>query len=349
MDLYRPRDTSGLKPILYFHAMAHLGIEGLVIVEPSDRFVSVGFFDDTAKIVDLDRCHALGLPVMRREVGGGAVLLGPGQVFYHLVMQRGSHGIPVQVDEAYKVLSIPPIETYAHFGVEARYRPINDLITPEGRKISGQGAADIGKCFVFVGSILRHFDVATMTQVLRVPDEKFRDKIFKTMDENMSWLERESQARPTSREVGDVLAASFGRLLGPLHEKVLPPEAITLAEQLGGEFTSDEFLFEETPRRHEAIKIREGVYLRQGMHKARGGLIWAEVEVAEDRIAALKIGGDFTFIPKGDFAPLQDHLIGAPFEVETVASSIARFMAERAVETPGVLPCDFAQAIVGQG
>jgi len=53
--------------------------------------------------------------------------------------------------------------------------------------ISGQGAADIGDSFVFVGSILLKFDTKLMSQLFRVPEEKFRDKLYKTLEENISW------------------------------------------------------------------------------------------------------------------------------------------------------------------
>jgi lipoate-protein ligase A len=36
---------------------------------------------------------------------------------------------------------------------------------------------------VFVGSIILDFDYERMTRAIKVPDEKFRDKVFKTMKE----------------------------------------------------------------------------------------------------------------------------------------------------------------------
>jgi len=93
LALYLPDDRAGVLPITYFHALARLGLDGLVLVEPRQWFVSVGFFDDTEAAVDLQACRAQGLPVVRREIGGGPVLLGPGQVFYQLVLPR-KHPVP---------------------------------------------------------------------------------------------------------------------------------------------------------------------------------------------------------------------------------------------------------------
>jgi len=39
---------------------------------------------------------------------------------------------------------------------------------------------------VFVGGILLDFNYKAMSRILKVPDEKFRDKVFKTMEENVT-------------------------------------------------------------------------------------------------------------------------------------------------------------------
>ena len=41
---------------------------------------------------------------------------------------------------------------------------------------------------VFVGGILLDFDYQAMSKILKVPDEKFRDKVFKSMKENLTTM-----------------------------------------------------------------------------------------------------------------------------------------------------------------
>lgn len=261
LSLYRPEDASGILSIAYFHAMARLGVEGLVVIEPSAHFVSAGYFDNVPAIIDLDWCRAQGIPVMRREVGGGPVLLGPGQVFYNLVVKRAHNRVPAIVDRAYRHLSRAPIATYAKFGVPVHYQPINDLVTASGRKIAGQGAADIDGCFCYVGSILCRFDVETMAHVLRAPDAGFRGRLHDQMDRNLTWLDRETGGAVDREQVATTLIADFRDLLGPLEEQLLPQAVVDLAHELALSLASEETLALEHRRRHEAIKIREGVYL----------------------------------------------------------------------------------------
>ncbi len=105
MNIYKAGKLGNLRSITLFHAMARLGYEGLVITEPSDTYVSVGYFDKTQDIVDLARCEKLGIPVIRREVGGGAVLLHENQIFYQLILPRDK--VPFKVQEAYRIFRSP--------------------------------------------------------------------------------------------------------------------------------------------------------------------------------------------------------------------------------------------------
>jgi lipoate-protein ligase A len=347
LALFQPPDRGGVLAIAYFHAMARLGIDGLVLIEPTDTFVSVGYFDETQAVLDVARCRELGLPIVRREVGGGPVLLGPGQVFYNLVLERRSPILATGLSEIYRQLSAPAIEAYAKLGVTASYRPINDLVAPDGRKISGQGAADIEDRFCFVGAILRFFDVELMASVLRVDSEKFRDKLHKVLGQNVSSLEGQTGSASSTGAVVAALVSSFERLLGPLEPKELPAEAVELARQLAIELQSDECLFAATSRRHRSIKIREGVEVRHGLLKTEGGLLRAEVVVLDGVIADLELSSDASFVPKDAFRELGGALCGTVFDPGSVAGAVASLLERWHVDCPGVTPVDFAAAITG--
>jgi len=56
--------------MLIFHALAKMGREALILVSPAQRIVSIGYFQDADKVVDLEYCQKSGISVMRREIGG---------------------------------------------------------------------------------------------------------------------------------------------------------------------------------------------------------------------------------------------------------------------------------------
>lgn len=261
LPIYRPSNTAGILPIVYFHALARLGLEGLIIIEPTTHFMSLGCFGDATKVIDLAYCRAHGIPVMRREVGGGAVLLGPGQVFYNLVLKRSGGRVPRAIDAAYRWLSQAPMAVFDDLGVPVRYAPVNDLITAAGRKIAGQGAGDIEDCFCYVGSILNAFDVALMCRALKFENEALRTRVAQTMDRNMTWIARERGAAADSEVIMERLSARFGEIVGPLVPMPLPPAVETLAQVLARELSSEESLLLDAGRAYEKIKIREGVYV----------------------------------------------------------------------------------------
>lgn len=344
MKIYKASRQGNLRSITLFHAMARLGREGLIITTPTDTYVSVGYFDKTEEIIDIEKCKKLNIPVIRREVGGGAVLLHPNQVFYQLIIRKDR--TPFKIVDAYKHFSEAVINTYRRLGVEVEYRPINDIVVKRNKKkISGQGAADIEDMFVFVGGILLRFDTHLMSELFKVPEEKFRDKLYKSLEENISWVERETGKLPPYEEVEEILIEEFSKLLNFEGEEEIPPEAYELADRLKEEFTSESYLLEDTGRRHRTIKLREGVYLRTALHKAKGGLIKAEVWTDGEQIKSVKIYGDFTLYPKDSIKKLEDVLTGVHFSKEEIKRKIIEFLQN--VEFPGVETDDLIRVIYG--
>lgn len=337
MRVYNLGALPGQGSMLVFHAMAYLGREALIIVSPGETLVSIGYFQDAAEVVDLDYCNEAGIPVMRREIGGGATLLDGDQVFYQVVLRRDNPLVPRDIDTLYRRFTDPAVATYRDLGIETEFRPVNDIITNEGRKIAGEGGGDVGDSIVFVGGILLDFDYETMARILRVPDEKFRDKIHKTMGENLTTVLKETATKPPREEVAESLSKNFGEILGPLEPAELDGELTAKMAELEKRMTGDEFLFRKirkSPTRE--IRVREGVRFFEGTHKAPGGLISVFAEVVEDRLESVSITGDFTCTPKDASAELERRLAGVAFDRVAVAGAVEAFYEDTGTQTPGV-------------
>jgi lipoate-protein ligase A len=100
VKVYKLGRVGNLRSTTLFHAFASAGLYGLILVEPDDTYLSLGYFDNLQQVVDLERAKALNIPIIRREVGGGTVLLSRGQVFYQLVVPKSL--APFKVENAYK-------------------------------------------------------------------------------------------------------------------------------------------------------------------------------------------------------------------------------------------------------
>jgi lipoate---protein ligase len=331
--------------MLIFHTLARLGVEAIDIVSPKTPFVSIGYFQDANQEVDLDYCTKENLPVFRREIGGGTVYLDNNQIFYHVIWNRENKRFPKKISKIYQNLSEPPIETYREFGINAEFREVNDVITSEGRKIAGLGGGDISDSMVFVGSLILDIDYERMARAIKVPDEKFRDKIFKTMKENVTSMRGELGVIPPRDEIIKVLREQYEKTLGKLEPVDLNNEIIQKITELGALFNSPEFLFKKTPQIPKGVKIREGIEILYGMYKAKGGLIRSCQEVDSSLIKDIDISGDFTLFPKDRLLDLEDTIKETKREPIEITGKLEEFYERSGVQTPGVEPQDITKAI----
>ncbi|MEW6242510.1 MAG: lipoate protein ligase C-terminal domain-containing protein [Chloroflexota bacterium] len=334
-----------------YHAAAYLQREALFILRPATPYVCIGFHQDAQQEIDLAFAAAHNIPVFRREVGGGAVYLDGGQLFYQLILRRDNPQVPDDKNALYRKFLMPVVETYREFGVAAEYKPVNDIVA-NGRKVSGNGAAEINDMIVVVGNFILDFDYETMSKCLRVPDEKFRDKVFKTLQENLSTIQRETGSVPETRALGDALAKRYEFILGPMTLKTAPDADLAAkADELQRERHTDEWLFANDRRRPDArqVKIREGVYVIQNMLKAPGGLIRVTAINEDGILKDVHLSGDFFFYPAESLPALEKSLNDISAEPAAVTQAVESFYSREAVESPGVLPSDFARVLVPAG
>jgi lipoate-protein ligase A len=345
MKLYDLGHVPWLDSQLIYHALPRLQMEGLILLAPAVPYVCIGYHQDPEQEVDLPYCRVQGIPVFRREVGGGAVFLDGQQLFYQLVIHRDNPLVTGDKGEFYRRFLAPVVQTYRDLGVEARYKAVNDIVTAEGRKISGNGAAEIEDYLILVGNLIADFDYQTMVRILRVPDAKFRDKVFKSLRENLTTLHRELGVVPPWETMTSILVRNFEVALGSLEVTSLPPAVGEMVERLATTHTSDEWLLKAGRRAREGrrVKIAEGVEVSQRMHKAAGGLIRATVETREGRVVGVQLSGDFFFYPAGALVELEGYLGGV--ELGEVERAIGAFYVQKGVEAPGVTPHDLARAM----
>jgi len=346
MNLYNLGRVPWLDSQLIYHALPRVGEEGLILLAPAEPYVCIGFHQDVRQEVDLDLCRTRGIPVFRREVGGGAVYLDGNQLFYQVVLHRDNPVAHGDRATLYRRLLEPVAQTYCQLGVEAMYRPVNDVVTAEGRKASGTGAGEIEDSVVLVGNIIFDFDYKTMTEILRVPDEKYRDKVFKSMQENLTTLRRELGHMPDSDYVTNLLKTNYESVLGPLTPTSLPEAVRDKVNELRQTHTTEDWLLgrQRPTAEGRRVKISSSTSVMHNMHKAPGGLIRAILEINQGRINAIELSGDFFFYPKESIALLEEQLTGQ--HVAQAPDIIRRFYETNDLESPGVAPDDLITAIM---
>jgi lipoate-protein ligase A len=344
MKLYDLGHVPWIHSQLIYHAMPRLGMEGILYIAPATPYVCIGRHQDVGQDIDLDFCRSQGIPVFRREIGGGGVYLDGDQIFYQIILHKDNPLAVGDKTEFYRRFLQPVADTYTALGILAQYRPVNDVITADGRKISGNGVAQMGDYVVLAGNLIVDFDYAMMVKVLRVPDEKFRDKVFKSMQENLTTIQREIGQAPSWRALAATLTKHFEPVTGSLEAGQMPAEVYAEAERLKPYLTSDEWLYKRGQRvRGREVKIAGGVNVVHKVHKAPGGLLRGISEIKDGRIVSTSISGDFFFYPAERLSALEEAL--SRVKLDEVESTIARFYQAEGIESPGIAPADFAKVI----
>lgn len=345
MHLYELGSVRWAHSQLIYHALPRLNREALVLLSPGSPYVCIGYHQDLDKEVDVKYCQENDIPIFRREVGGGGVYLDGDQLFYQLIIHKDNPLAPKDKLAFSQRFLQPPIQTYREIGIPAEYKPVNDIITQK-RKISGNGAAEIGDYLILVGNLILDFNYEMMSRVLRVPDEKFRDKVYKSMRENLTTIRRELGEVPSQELLFASLARNFEKILGRLPRANVDDKLRNEVARLASEFMKDKWLY-KIGRRMEGrkVKIAPGVDIRHLVHKAPGGLIRGDVEVRDGVITSLTLSGDFFFYPAGKLTSLSEALIGKK-EAE-IEETILQFYEKQGIESPGVEPGDFAKVVIG--
>lgn len=345
LDLGR---VSPIRSQTIYHAVAYAMTQGtpdtIVLVAPTRPYVCIGYHQDPAREVDLDYCRSHDLPVTRREVGGGAVLLDDGQVFSQWIFHPDS--LPARLEEQFALYIRPLVDTYRALGVAAYHRPVNDVHVA-GKKIGGTGAAQLGRAQVLVGSLMFSFDKATMARVLRVSSEKMRDKVFESLEQYMTTLEEQLSPLPGRERVQNLYLAGVEAALGRGIRPGAPTAAeLELAEQLDARFVSEEWVHCKGARRRAGVKIHEDVQVGEGSFKAPGGLIRATVRLREGRIDDLELSGDFTLLPAPALGDLQAAALGAAATRQDLTPCFTDAYRRLAIQSPGVTPDSLAAAVL---
>ena len=341
--------VSALRSQAAFHGLAFALKAGddpiLSLSSPATPYVCVGIHQEVAKEVDEEFCTAQGLPIYRRRIGGGAVYLDRNQLFTHFIYPSDS--VPDYAANLYPMFIEPVVRTYRDLGVQAEYRPIND-IQVAGRKIGGTGAANIGDATVMAGSFMFDFDTATMAKCLKVPSEKFRDKVKATLDDYMTTMIKELDTPPERDALKSLFLAHCAAWLGVTTEADEPtPAEVAAIDQQEKDLADPDWTYMKGRKLvGSGVKISADVHLTEAAHKAPGGLIRVRLLERAKSVADLAISGDFTCLPADGIDAMAGRFVGVPLNEAALTDAARGAIADLSLDLPGVEPSDFATAVL---
>ena len=164
--------------------------------------VSIGYFQSMEEEVDVLKCINMGVDVVRRITGGGAVLHE-----FELTYTFITKNYPANILESYHLICEPVVLCLDRLGYSARYVPLNDIVVVN-KKVSGNAQTRKNNILLQHGTILLAVDVEKMFSMLKVPSEKIKDKMIKDVKARVTGINRSFE------DVASNLKESFAEIFG---------------------------------------------------------------------------------------------------------------------------------------
>lgn len=170
--------------------------------------------------VDADALHDLGLDIVRRPTGGGAILHAEDEVTYSVVLPR--HLAPADLFASYRFVAQGIMNTLASFGLQGEFleghtgrdplcylREEGVSVGIDGRKISGGAQKRTKTHFLQHGTLLVSSDVERNARLFHLEPTRVAHHVTSLRDHGL---------RPSTDEVRRAMLQGFLQALRPVVE-----------------------------------------------------------------------------------------------------------------------------------
>lgn len=214
-------------------------------VPPTVRFyswnppaISIGYFQSLEEEIDIQNCRDMGVDYVRRITGGGAVFH-EDELTYSIVIPESHKEIPKNIMDSYGRICGAVMKGLSNIGINSEYKPINDIIA-DGKKISGNAQTRKMKTVLQHGTILMDVDVDKMFSILRVPNEKIRDKMISDVKQRVTSIKHVLNKKISFKDLSTEVKKGFEEEFKiKLVKGELTKEEIELSDKFERECFSD--------------------------------------------------------------------------------------------------------------
>lgn len=268
------RDTQDLPPTLRLYTYrSHCAL--------------VGRYQHLAAELDLAACGRRGVEVNRRPTGGGAIIMGAGQLGVAVATRAPGEQRPKELLERF---SAGIVEGLAALGIRASFRGKNDLAV-SGRKIAGLGLYLNGSGgLLFHASVLADLDVQLMLEVLRIPAAKLADKAVAAVEERVTTVTRQLGEAWDGDRLREVVAGGFREALGL---ELVPGEPASYELELTASLVRDRY---GSPEWWNEYSPRSDATATATM-RLPSGLVRLYLACSDRTVKSILFTGDFNAVP----------------------------------------------------
>jgi len=300
-----------------------------------DHCALVGRYQNLDAELDLDACRRTGTEVSRRLTGGGAIVMGSGQLGVAYLDRAPSEARPREIIEKFSGALVTGL---AELGVIASFHGKNDLEVA-GRKIAGLGLyVDQAGAMLFHASVIADLDVEFMVQLLQIPAAKLGGKAAAAVGERVTTVSVETGVRHDAATLRPYLAHGFAQRFDVMLEPGSPdPDELARSEILASKrYRSQSFL-----REHSVGEDANG----SALLKTPAGLARIYLTTHGDIVKSAMIVGDFNELPPSLVA-MESALRWRRLDHATIEAVVTTSGAARAL---GVPADELAGAVMAAG
>lgn len=348
MPIFRTIDTGlrdGRAQIAFDEALIELHKAGTV--PDTIRFLRfpptalIGRHQAMSQEVKVDHCKANGVGLVRRITGGGAIYFDEGQIGWEIVLSRKRLPMPSLGDYTRAICEAVAHGLSQAFGIDARFRPRND-IEVGGQKLCGTGGFFDGDTLFYQGTVLIDVDPARMMACLNVPAAKLQKRDLDKAEARVTTLK--ALLGGAAPAIGAVQQAVLRGLTERLGIEVEPGTPTAAEEELAHRILTetigtDDFVYEiDDPR---------GAGVSEASLTGAGGTVSAFVRLegagGARRVREMLITGDFFVTPPRMVLDLEAALRGVT--VGEVGTAVDTFFAASRPDLLTIAPADFRKVI----
>ena len=293
----------------------------------------------------LDYCQANNIGIVRRITGGGAIYLDEGQLGWELVFSRRNLPLGGLAQYTETICNAVARGLSEAFGIDARFRPRND-IEVDGRRLCGTGGFFDGDTLIYQGTVLVDVDANRLLSCLNVPDAEPKAQALDAAAQRMVTLKEllggeAPDVSTVEQAVLTGLSKAFG--LSLTHADVSEAETGLAQQYFEEEIGTDEFVFSIDDPAHR----QDGAPVLNATRTCPGGRLAAYVRLEGEggarRLREVLFTGDFFVSPPRVVFDAEAHLRGV--SVADAAARVEEFLAQAEIGLISVAPGDFAAVL----
>lgn len=275
--------------------------------------------------VNVRKAEELGVKIVRRDSGGGAVFHDLGNLNFSFITDSGNRR-----ELTMEHFTEPVAEALRQWGVPATLNGRND-IEVEGKKISGSAQTITRDRILHHGTLLFCADLDRAQQLLRPDDEKFRSKGVSSVRSRIGNIHDFLPAEKKDRTIQDLKAWL---------KHFFHCEDASLTES---ELASVHRLAEEKYRDPARLTETVGDFDQRSSVRLPGGRVDIQLRIQNHRIADIRFRGDF--LSRRPVEELEAVLTGTDYRREEVQRVLLQVPLEDYLGTitvPELLDCIFS-------